>query len=115
VNETQTELFQPKAPAVSASEVEELEGLLERCGWLTAAEILRLLHKPVTDNQKRRLRAIANKSDTIVGGQEGYNVITNLALNDYRHQRNWMLSQIRMMANRVRRWDKIFYARQPAP
>jgi hypothetical protein len=91
-----------------------LLGLLEGSDWLTAADILTHAQKPVTEGNKRWLRALAKASNgRVAGGQLGYKLVRNMTAEEYNHYRNWMKSQADEMTSRIIESDKVFYGRQP--
>jgi hypothetical protein len=106
----QPELFrvEPDDPNVEWL-VRELAGM----DWLTAAEILRHAQRPVTDGNKRWLRALAAASKgRVAGGQRGYKLVEEMTVEEYHHWRDWMKSQADFMTARILEADKVFYRRQ---
>lgn len=82
--------------------------------WRTAAQICEAIHLPFTESNRRRLRAIADKSGgRIAGGQRGYKLVAGMTGEEFSHWRNWMKHQADEMTRRVLEADKVFYTRQP--
>lgn len=82
--------------------------------WLTAADICRLADKPVTDQNKRWVRALADASEgRVAGGQRGYKLIGRMTRDEYDHWRNWMTHQADEMRRRVIEADKVWYKKKP--
>lgn len=87
---------------------------LEDGRWHTATGLLRGAGLPVSENNKRLLRRMADCSGgRIAGGQKGYKLVAEMTLEEYQHARNAMLSQARELQRRVLEMDKEFYRRHP--
>lgn len=90
VDNRQPELNFAEAPAdpaavASAEEVEKVVGILSRLGQLTAAEICREMSRPATDNNKRKVRAIARAAfPGIISfvGSDGYKLLRHCSLDE---------------------------------
>lgn len=85
-------------------------------GWRTAAEILQAAGKPVSDANKRWVRALAAASQGQIfsgPGSPGYKLTTQMTHKEYQHYRNATMTQCDEMKARVIRTDRVFYARQP--
>ena len=91
--------------------VEYLEGR----DWITASEMLiELGQKPVTENKKRRLRALADASGgRICGHQRGYKLTRSMTGDEYNWWRNEILKIADALRGRVLESDRIFYGRSP--
>lgn len=86
---------------------------LTDAGWVTAADICRLADKPVSDQNKRWVRALADASEgRVAGGQRGYKLIEQMTREEYAHWRNWMTHQADEMRRRVIEADKIWFGRK---
>ena len=116
---TQPDLFAPKKghpplPTIDPdnANVTMLVGLLtDRTDWITSAQLLLELGKPVTDNTKRWVRALADASrGRIAGGQKGYKLVRAMTNTEYQHWRNWMTHQSDEMKRRVIEADRVFFA-----
>jgi hypothetical protein len=94
-------------PPPESANVQWLEGILrERRDWLTAAELLGLVHKPPTDSNKRQLRILANASNCLITGQRGFKHVEHSTPEEIEHFTNWMRHQAREMAERAERVRK---------
>jgi hypothetical protein len=58
-------------PLVDAASVRWLEEMLEGEGWLTASEVLKLAGLPITENNRRWVRELANHSDGRIASGPG--------------------------------------------
>jgi hypothetical protein len=111
----QLELKAPPIPQVDPdnANVAMLVELLQGRDWTTAADLLPLFSKPVSDGNKRWVRALADASrGRIAGGQKGYKLIGEMTSEEYQHWRNWMTHQSDEMRRRVIEGDRVFYARR---
>jgi len=82
--------------------------------WQTSNEILSALNQPITEHNRRWLRALANASGgRVAGGQRGYKLIEEMSRAEYDHWRNWMTSQADQMRRRVIEADRTWFARKP--
>ncbi|HWD19103.1 MAG TPA: hypothetical protein VHB20_07475 [Verrucomicrobiae bacterium] len=109
----QLDLFRmdPKSPNCAF-----LVELLKGQDWRTAAELLKAIGHDDTESGRRSLRAVAEASEgRIAGGQKGYKLVDEMTIEEFKHYRDWMLSQARKMESRVIQADKVFYSRQPVP
>jgi hypothetical protein len=76
---TQLELLAPKTPDVSEGEKQQVIGVLEGKGWLTANQVLTILGLPRTETKRRWLRSVANASEGFIlsyPGAPGYKMTT---------------------------------------
>jgi hypothetical protein len=96
--------------------VEWLVKFLDGRDWITAAHILVLLKKaPDSENEKRRIRALADASEgRICGHQKGYKLATSMTNVEYTWWRNEWLKSSDAIRARVMESDKIFYGRKAA-
>lgn len=118
MSEVQSELGfveKPKVTGAAKAMVDLLKGAGGgENGWLTSAEILRLMDRPATEGNRRWLREIANQSQgEIASGQQGYKLVSEMTAEEYNHFRNWMKRQADEMTARILRSDKVFYRRRP--
>lgn len=96
----QTELFSPPREAGDA-EVRWLENVLkDGRDWLTAAEILGLVAKPPTEDNKRWVRSLASRSGWVISGQKGYKHIEQANTEEIDHCANMLESQARELSHR---------------
>jgi len=77
----------PADPAAVASveEVQQVVEILARLGQLTAAELCRELNRPATDNNKRKVRAIARAAfPGIISfvGSDGYKLLRQCTVDE---------------------------------
>jgi hypothetical protein len=92
--------------------------LQSRPGWTTAAEILEAAGKPITDHNKRWVRALKKATQgCVIGGpgSPGYRLTRSCTAAEYQHFRNATKSQADEMLAEILAADKIFFARQPIP
>ena len=83
--------------------------------WITAAEILADCGRPVTENEKRKLRAWADLSGgRICGHQKGYKLVTSMTHEEYQWWRNEALKASDAIRSRVLESDKVFYGKVAA-
>lgn len=100
-------------PPASSLESKELVAYLQGAGWRSAAVVLRECGLPVTETNKRKLRALAEHSNgQVAGGQKGYKLVREMTREEFMHYRNWMMSQANTMRARVMAADKVFFGRQ---
>ena len=94
--------------------VEWLVGALRHeGGWLTAAQLCERAGRPVNDQNRRWVRALADASEgRVAGGQRGYKLVEQMIAEEYEHYRNWMLAQAGAMERRVIESDRVFYGRK---
>lgn len=116
----QLDLLQPEpAPAIphvreNDPNVEFLCRLIEGRDWITSALILEEMERPVTESNKRWLRALADASGgRVAGGQKGYKLTRQMTRAEYDHWRNWMNHQADEMKRRVLAADHVWFARVP--
>ena len=110
----QPELFAPK-PGDYATEVAWLEHLLDmERDWLTAAEILQRIGRPVTDDNKRWVRNVANRAECVLSGpgSPGYKHMKHCKIEDIVHYARALIAQGKEMIRRgiklIRNAHKIF-------
>ncbi len=114
MSERQTDLplFQEKP---TSQNVEWFVAFLQGHDWITAAELLRECNLDVTENNKRKLRALAEASEgRICGHQRGYKLTTTMTHEEYNWWRNEWLKADAAIQARVVQSDKVFYGRQKA-
>jgi hypothetical protein len=110
-------LFDRPAPAMHGVDEDDpnvafVVNLLAGRKWITAAEILKEIGRPVNEGNKRWVRAMAEASrGRIAGGQHGYRLVKEMTAEEYGHWRNWMNHQSEVMKRRVIEGDKVFYGR----
>ena len=98
--ETTPSLFDPR-PVVRDLDVRELEALLASAGgWLYAREVLARLGRPVTEDGKREIRAIAAECPRILSGQRGYCHLRHATPEEIHHAKQWLISQGKQMISR---------------
>ena len=98
----QADLFAP-VPLSTDADARALETLLhQRRGWLTAARILELANKPVTDDNKRWIRDVARRGRYVLSGpgSPGYKHIARATAEEIRHFKNANISQGKDMIRR---------------
>ena len=79
-----------------------LENLLRGQGhWMTALEILKLIDRIPTDNERRWLRELASASEWILSGQKGYLHIEHSTVEEINHAASWLESQAKKMSDRA--------------
>jgi hypothetical protein len=110
-NNTMEQLgLQFSAPKTRDTDIEELVNLLadpQRCpDWMTALQIGDALGW-----SDRKVRQVASDCDRVISypGSPGYKVITRCTTEEYRHYRNAMRRQARVMIGRVLRTDRQFF------
>jgi hypothetical protein len=82
--------------------VADFEELLRRAGgWLLASQILIRCGLPIGEVNKRRLRALAARSQLILSGQRGYCHLDHASVEELHHAAAWMESQARQMQRRA--------------
>jgi hypothetical protein len=82
--------------------------------WHRSSMLLREMGLPFTDNNRRKLREIAENSDgQIAGGQDGYKLIEMMTHEEFVHWVNWMRSQTRKMIRRTLQATKRYYRKHP--
>jgi len=82
--------------------------------WQTSNEILSALSQPLTEHNRRWLRALANASGgRVAGGQRGYKLIDEMTKGEFDHWINWMTSQADQMRRRVIEAKKRWYKTKP--
>jgi hypothetical protein len=76
--------------------------LLEAKGWMTAAEILQAIGRPVTDDNKRWIRNVASRAEFILSGpgSPGYKHMRNCEIEDVVHYARALIAQGREMVRR---------------
>jgi hypothetical protein len=110
----QTELPLFHVEAKSAN-VEWFVSFLEGRDWITAAEILALADREGTENEKRKLRALADASGgRIIGHQKGYKLTTTMTHEEYLWWRNEATKAADSIRGRVIETDKVFYSKKAA-
>lgn len=102
----QTEMFLPLA--TDAIGVEHLVGFLRGRDWINAKGI-----SAETGWDDRKIRALASESDEIGSGNGGYKLLVEMTADEYHAYRSRILNQTEVMRDRIRRNDRIFYARRP--
>lgn len=108
---------QPTLPLFSSApegaDAEWFVAFLTGREWLTAAEILRELGMSATENNKRWLRKLADKSEgRIAGHQKGYKLVRSMTGDEYQWWRNEWLKANASTLDRIRKSDRVFYGRQ---
>jgi len=96
--------------------IEWLVGQLAAPGveWLHASALLERIPRPVNENGRRWVRALADKSrGRVAGGQFGYKLVRKMTGEEHNHWRNVMKSQADKMIARIMEADKVFYSRAP--
>lgn len=82
--------------------------------WHRSSQLLKQMGLPFTDNNRRKLREIAENSDgMIAGGQAGYKLIELMTPEEFNHWYNWMRSQVRKMLRRTILSAKRYYRQHP--
>jgi hypothetical protein len=103
-------LFQEKPASVN---VEWFVTFLQGRDWITAAEVLGECRLEVTENNKRKLRALADASEgRICGHQKGYKLTRSMTAEEYNWWRYEWLKADAAIRERVIQSDKVFYGRQ---
>ena len=90
----QPDLFPPRPEA--ATDTAWLEGLLDTVkDWMTAAEILQSIGKPVTEDNRRWLRDVASRCEYVLSGpgSPGYRHIKHSNLEECAHYGDAKISQ----------------------
>jgi hypothetical protein len=98
----QLELKPPQAPGVE-QDVAWLEKLLfDNGSWVTAAEILRAIGRPPTDDNKRWVRDVASRAEFVLSGpgSPGYKHIKHCKIEDIVHYAKSLIAQGREMVRR---------------
>jgi len=109
----QPDLFDA-CPAPDDRDVEWFIGYLAHRDWTFAEDVLVSVGKPVTENTKRWVRGLAERSGgRISSGQAGYLLTRNLTLEQFHHARNTLAHQAQKLQQRVLAMDKVFYTRAP--
>lgn len=112
---SQPDLLSWAPPSPSAGAIAGLLDVLADGQWKTAAEVCVALGLEPTDNNRRKVRLLADASGgRVAGGQRGYKLVERMEATEFQHTRNWLLSQAREMTRRVLEMDRVFYRRQPA-
>lgn len=97
----------PKTRRADVDELLELLGDVKRCpDWMTALQIGVALGW-----SDRKVRQVASDCDRVISypGSPGYKIVTRCTAEEYRHYRNAMRAQARVMIGRVMRTDRHFY------
>ena len=101
-----------EAPRVEIEDIARLERLLEGClDWVTAAQVCVLLDQIPNDNNKRKLRAIANRSHHLISGQKGYRYTRHATADEIHHFAAWLRTQAKEMDERAGRVLKAAHAK----
>lgn len=70
--------------------------------WVKAGDMCRVFGFSITENNKRYIRAIAEKSDgLIISGQKGYRHILHATKDEINHASNQLEHQAMLMASRA--------------
>lgn len=116
MTQEQPDLLTWSPPAHSEDAMNGLLSVLQDGEWRTAADICSVLGLPPTESNRRRIRFLADASSgRVAGGQRGYKLVARMQSSEFKHTRNWLLSQCREMQRRVIEMDRVFYARNPVP
>lgn len=111
MTQTDLPLFQERAGSVN---VEWFVEFLHGRDWITAADLLTECGQDATENNKRKLRALAEASEgRICGHQKGYKLTTTMTHEEYQWWRNEWLKADAAIQARVIASDKVFYGRKP--
>lgn len=109
------QLALPLAPAArdyNATDVQWFIGYLAHHEWIFAGEILRQIGQPETEDAKRWLRGLAERSGgKIVGGQKGYTLMSKLTAEEFHAVRATFESVVRKHQARLIEMDREFYGR----
>jgi hypothetical protein len=109
--DSQLPLFDEKP---KSQNVEWFVALLHGRDWVTAGELLAECRLDVTENNKRKLRALSEASEgRVCGHQKGYKLTSNMTHEEYNWWRNEWLKADAAIKSRVLQSDKVFYGRQP--
>lgn len=108
--QTDLPLFQEKT---ASQNVEWFVAFLQGRDWITAAALLAECRLEVTENNKRKLRGLAEASEgRICGHQRGYKLTTSMTHEEYTWWRNEWLKAEQAIQFRVIQSDKVFYGRR---
>jgi len=101
--------------AAGSANVEWFVQFLQGRDWITAADILKEVFRPVTENEKRKLRGLADASEgRVCGHQRGYKLVQSMTQEEYNWWRNEVLKAVGALQGRVVESDKVFYSRKAA-
>jgi hypothetical protein len=107
-------LFQEKP---TSKNVEWFVAFLEGRDWITANDIFKDLgYTTVTENNKRKLRALADASaGRVCGHQKGYKLTRSMTKDEFDWWRNEILKISASLKARVVESDIVFFGRQGLP
>lgn len=99
------------AAPIGAMEVDWFIGELRTRDWATAEELLKGWRLPVTEQAKRRLRALAESSaGQVCSGDRGYKLTVNMTAEEFGHFDRRLASQEARMKERRLASQRVFYA-----
>jgi len=100
----------------SSRNVEWFVEFLAGRDWITAEDVLKAAALPVNENNKRKIRRLADRSGgRVAGHQRGYKLTVSMTKEEHDWWRNEWLKSARAIQRRVIEVDIIFFARQPVP
>lgn len=78
-----------------------LKELRSTSDWITAEALVLLYAPKATENEKRRIRQLAEAvGDEVISGQQGYKHITHATPEEIRHSSNNLISQGKKLITR---------------
>jgi hypothetical protein len=97
------------APDQDAADVEWFLGFLKGRDWTTAEECLAAIGRQPTEDEKRWIRKLSEKSKGVVlGFSKGYRLTKSLTPEEYQHWRNTSLKALNSVKEKVLMTDQVF-------
>lgn len=97
------------AAAGDDTDVNWFVGFLAGRDWTTAEELLKAVGKDPTEDAKRWIRSLSDRSNgRVLGFSKGYKLTKALTPADYEHWRNTTLKATRSIRERVLKTDQVF-------
>ena len=110
---TQPDLF-PDRERDPQADVEWFVKFLAERDWMFAREVLAAVGQPPTEDAKRWVRGLADRSGgRVASGQRGYRLTLRMTSQEFHTARNTLAHQATELQRRVLEMDKVFYTRPP--
>ena len=97
------------APSPEDRDLEWFLDFLAVRGWTTAEVVLRHVGKEPTEDAKRWVRSLAERSEgRVIGQSKGYRLTKHLTTEEYKQWRAASLRSVKSVQERVMKTDQVF-------